>query len=698
MKKTAKTFTAMLLLIFVWAYAWGEDKVLTIYFCGTSFTEDAYNAEGSAFGRPELLASVFKDYDGSTEIHNKEVIGSYMGFPYSWWVPAWNAETGANAEPALSTETDTNAESKTGYYKYIVNGAGTSWDVDLGQIDPDMGPRDWDKIKDEAINALKLVRDKYPNDDIILNLIGFSRGGVSAIDTARSASEFSWVKKINIIAFDPVPGIFDPIGYFGNRLNLSSKVNQYIGIYAEHEKSYMFEPVIPKIESNSTKVLVIRMPGGHETMVGNYQVDGGHSLHLNPIEKQAYADVVKTSCIIVEQLLTSPQWGEVPWKEDKSIEIDKNEFGTLIADIWKQDYTLIEISSFIPLTFGTFDPFYAILGRDHHLRILLLLPVLHSRLCFIGGNRHESEFLYVNNDQVYFLNNRVSRISAEIWPALQSFRGDPPPDTTPPVPNITDLPDILSECSVSITQPPAATDDTAGTVYGTTSTPLSYTEQGEYEITWTYDDGNGNTSTQTQIVIIEDLTPPDPDMDELPVINGQCSAEITEIPNAADNCTGGIDGTTTDPLSYTEQGIYTVIWSYDDGHGNITTQNQTVIVKDTEPPVINSVTADPNILWEPNHKMVPVTITVMAYDNCDSSPNSKIVSVSSSEPENYLGDGNTEFDWEITGGLTVNLRAERSGKSKEDRVYKITIECFDYAGNISTSTVDVKVPYSKKQK
>ena len=39
-----------------------------------------------------------------------------------------------------------------------------------------------------------------------------------------------------------------------------------------------------------------------------------------------------------------------------------------------------------------------------------------------------------------------------------------------------------------------------------------------------------------------------------------------------------------------------------------------VIVDDTTPPVIHSVTADPATLWPPNHKMVDVVVTVDATD------------------------------------------------------------------------------------
>ena len=134
---------------------------------------------------------------------------------------------------------------------------------------------------------------------------------------------------------------------------------------------------------------------------------------------------------------------------------------------------------------------------------------------------------------------------------------------------------------------PTATDNCGTTITGTTEDPLSYSEQGTYTITWTYDDGNGNIETQIQTVIVDDITKPVPDVASLPVISGECEASITTVPTATDNCEGTIIGTTEDVLSYDEQGTYTVTWTFDDGNGNIETQTQTVIVDDQTPPVID---------------------------------------------------------------------------------------------------------------
>ncbi|MGZ4962619.1 MAG: hypothetical protein ACXWKG_02480 [Limisphaerales bacterium] len=111
----------------------------------------------------------------------------------------------------------------------------------------------------------------------------------------------------------------------------------------------------------------------------------------------------------------------------------------------------------------------------------------------------------------------------------------------------------------------------------------------------------------------------------------------------------------------------------------------------TNGPVIVSATAAPNVLFPPNHKLVPITITVNALNDVSC----KIVSVSSNQPINGKGDGNTSPDWIITGDLTLLLRAERAGNIKTDRVYTITVECADAFGNTARQNVVVTVPHDQ---
>jgi hypothetical protein len=108
-------------------------------------------------------------------------------------------------------------------------------------------------------------------------------------------------------------------------------------------------------------------------------------------------------------------------------------------------------------------------------------------------------------------------------------------------------------------------------------------------------------------------------------------------------------------------------------------------------PEIGAATATPNVLTQANHQLVDVVVSVSLTGSCDADSTCRIVGVSSTEPVNGQGDGDTAPDWQVTGALTLKLRAERGGHST-GRVYTITLECVDAAGNKTRRDVTVSVP------
>ena len=102
--------------------------------------------------------------------------------------------------------------------------------------------------------------------------------------------------------------------------------------------------------------------------------------------------------------------------------------------------------------------------------------------------------------------------------------------------------------------------------------------------------------------------------------------------------------------------------------------------------------ANPN-----NHKLVLVTATITTSDTCDASPDVRLVSITSTEPDNGTGDGDQPNDIQGAAFNTDDrqflLRNERSGKGR-GRIYTITYSATDDSGNATVRQATVTVPNS----
>jgi hypothetical protein len=197
-------------------------------------------------------------------------------------------------------------------------------------------------------------------------------------------------------------------------------------------------------------------------------------------------------------------------------------------------------------------------------------------------------------------------------------------------------------------------------------------------------------------VFVEDNTPPD--ISQPDIVAEATSADgavVTYSPIGIDLVDGLVTVSCT-PLSGSTfaMGATLVHCSASDAQSNVAHETFTVTVVDSRPPVITSLTASPNSLWPPDHKMVPVTVSVTAVDAVDPSPVCQIVSVTSNQPSNGTGDGDMAPDWKITGPLTADVRSERS--KNQDRIYTIRVQCSDASLNTSSSTVQVRVTQSRR--
>ncbi len=145
-------------------------------------------------------------------------------------------------------------------------------------------------------------------------------------------------------------------------------------------------------------------------------------------------------------------------------------------------------------------------------------------------------------------------------------------DTTAPIEPV--LESVTSQCAITVAAP-TTTDACAGTITGTTSGDTTFSDEGVYNILWIFNDGNGNQSEANQTVVVDDnIAPVVPTLED---VSGICSATAT-VPTTTDNCAGIVTGNTTDSLYYNIVGPHTITWTFDDGHGNIVTATQTVII------------------------------------------------------------------------------------------------------------------------
>lgn len=146
----------------------------------------------------------------------------------------------------------------------------------------------------------------------------------------------------------------------------------------------------------------------------------------------------------------------------------------------------------------------------------------------------------------------------------------------------------------------------------------------------------------------------------------------------------GIYPTITLPM-----GTTTITLTVDDGEF-LSTDSVKISINDTTAAILN-VSVTPDVLWPPNHKYVKVTPTISVNDVCVPKTKVELVSVTSNEPDNDLGDGDTANDIVINPDGTILLRAERAG-SGSGRVYSINYVATDIGGNKTFGTAEVVVP------
>jgi hypothetical protein len=162
-------------------------------------------------------------------------------------------------------------------------------------------------------------------------------------------------------------------------------------------------------------------------------------------------------------------------------------------------------------------------------------------------------------------------------------------------------------------------------------------------------------------------------------------------------------------------GVHSVTLRVTDSHGETDEDAVTIVVEDATPPTIDSITAMPDVLWPPNHKMLDVDVLVEASDICTEPGDLILLSATaeSSEPDDDKGDGSFAGDVNGADGFTtavditdyfeqqggcfwgvIYLSAE-CDKRSASRIYTITVTIADLSGNWTEGSCDVVVPHNR---
>jgi Concanavalin A-like lectin/glucanases superfamily/Chitobiase/beta-hexosaminidase C-terminal domain/Glucodextranase, domain B/Bacterial Ig-like domain len=228
---------------------------------------------------------------------------------------------------------------------------------------------------------------------------------------------------------------------------------------------------------------------------------------------------------------------------------------------------------------------------------------------------------------------------------------------------------------------------------GTFEQVVNFTEEKTYGIVVTATNEVG-ISASVQRNVIYDITPPALSIDPVtsPTTQSSLSVSGTREAGAAVTVTSAtvtvgevLYPTTTTwqaDISGMREGENVITAASADAAGNAVTATATIVLATVLPQI--TITATPDVIWPPNHKMVLVTIAGGVDAN-----GSDIKSVSISVSDEY---GKYEYN-NLTFGSTVMLEAWRNENDTDGRKYTITVVVTDRGGITTAKTATVTVPH-----
>ncbi|WP_417857201.1 hypothetical protein, partial [Xanthomarina gelatinilytica] len=127
-------------------------------------------------------------------------------------------------------------------------------------------------------------------------------------------------------------------------------------------------------------------------------------------------------------------------------------------------------------------------------------------------------------------------------------------------------------------------------------------------VTVTITDSSDSLTCTSSVTVLDSMNPITPILNPVTV---DCNGTLT-IPTTTDNCTGTINGTTSDTLAFVEGGSTIINWTFDDGNGNFISVPQTYNYNDTTAPTPD-VANLPDVTGECSATATAPTAT----DNCE---------------------------------------------------------------------------------
>ncbi len=291
-------------------------------------------------------------------------------------------------------------------------------------------------------------------------------------------------------------------------------------------------------------------------------------------------------------------------------------------------------------------------------------------------------------------------------------------DDIPPV-TTDDAPSGWKNTDVTVSLD--ATDDQSGvenTLYRNNdgqwqpySNPITVSAEGNTVLAYMSVDKAGNAESPKSLSINIDKTAPVTTAELPPAnANGWYHSDVKLTLNASDPLSGidkvqyRINGgqwqTYDGAIDISAEGTNTIEYQSKDKAGNTEELKSEVVKVDKTAPEMQ-MNQNINELWPANHRMVTVTAgTYGAIDPISGIQSIVLKSITSNEPDDGLGDGDTSQDIQNADfdkpDYMFDLRAERSG-SGGGRVYTITYVATDYAGNVKTVILTVTVPKNRSQ-